>query len=99
MTSKGIRRLQAFSSAIRSNICAAFYHIQLTACSRGPSATAGLLVNFDESRHIIEMGEATRLKSDEQIKHRKDDMNDTTVSVCLFPLLSFSHYAVNCVTN
>ena len=27
-----------------SNMCAAFYQIQLTACSRGPSATAGLLV-------------------------------------------------------
>ena len=29
-----------------SNIYAVFYQIQLTACSRGPSATAGLLVFF-----------------------------------------------------
>jgi len=29
-----------------SNICSAFYQIQLTACSRGPSATAGLLSCF-----------------------------------------------------
>jgi len=44
MTSKSIRRLQAFSSAIRRTFCAAFHQIQLTACSCGSSATAGLLV-------------------------------------------------------
>ena len=31
-----------------SNICAAFYQLSLTACSRGPSATAGLLVFISE---------------------------------------------------
>ena len=29
-----------------SNICAVFYQIQLTACSRCPSVTAGLLVSL-----------------------------------------------------
>jgi len=33
-----------------SNICAAFYQIQLAACSRGFSATAGLLVHLLEYR-------------------------------------------------
>ena len=45
MTSKSIHLFkQAFPSAIHRTFCAAFYQIQLTACSRGPSATAGLLV-------------------------------------------------------
>ena len=42
MTSKGIRQLQAFSSAIRRT----FYQIHLTACSRGSSEAVGLLVLF-----------------------------------------------------
>ena len=46
MTSKGIRRLQTFLSAIHGTFCTAFYQIQLTACLRDPSATAGLLILF-----------------------------------------------------
>ena len=44
MTLKVIRQLQAFSSAIRGTFVQHFTRFQLTACLRGPSATAGLLV-------------------------------------------------------
>ena len=37
-------RLQAFSIAIHRTFVQYFTRFQLTACSRGPSATAGLLV-------------------------------------------------------
>ena len=40
---------------IPSNICAAFYQIQLTACSRGPSATAGLLVSKRQKQSALTM--------------------------------------------
>ena len=52
MTLKVIRRLQAFSSAIRRTFVQHFTRFQLTACSRGPSAIAGLLV-FSTVRHTI----------------------------------------------
>ena len=48
MTLKVIPRLQAFSSAIRRTFAQYFTRFQLTACSRGPSATAGLLVFISE---------------------------------------------------
>jgi len=41
-------RLQAFSSAIRRTFVQHFARFQLTARSRGPSATAGLLVFISE---------------------------------------------------
>jgi len=41
-----IRRLQAFSSAIRRTFVQRFTTFQLTACAHAPSATAGLLVTF-----------------------------------------------------
>ena len=44
MALKVIPRLQAFSSAIRRTFVQYFTRFQLTARSRGPSATAGLLV-------------------------------------------------------
>ena len=44
MTLKVICRLQAFSSAIRRTFVQHSTRFQLTACSRAPSATAGLLV-------------------------------------------------------
>ena len=44
MTLKVIPRLQAFSSAILRTFVQYFTRFQLTARSRGPSATAGLLV-------------------------------------------------------
>ena len=44
MTLKVIPRLQSFSSAIRRTFVQYFTRFQLTACSRGHSATAGLLV-------------------------------------------------------
>jgi len=44
MTLKVIRQLQAFSSAILRTFVQHFTRFQLTACSCGPSATAGLLV-------------------------------------------------------
>ena len=43
MTLEVILRLQAFSSAIRRTLVQ-YFIFQLTACSRGPSATAGLLM-------------------------------------------------------
>jgi len=49
MTLKVIHWLQAFSSAIRGIFVQHFTRFQLTACSRGPSATAGLLVYYQES--------------------------------------------------
>ena len=45
MTLKVIPLLQAFSSAIRRTFVQYFTRFQLTARSRGPSATAGLLVS------------------------------------------------------
>ena len=44
VTLKVIHRLQAFSSAIRQTFVQYFTRFQLTARSRSPSATAGLLV-------------------------------------------------------
>ena len=44
MTLKDIRRLPAFSSAIRRTFVLYFTKFRLRACSHGPSATAGLLV-------------------------------------------------------
>ena len=49
MTLKVIHRLQAFSSAIRRTFVQHFTRSQLTACSRGPSATVGLLVQQDNA--------------------------------------------------
>ena len=46
MTLKVKARLQAFSSAIRRTFVQHFTRFQLTARSRGPSATAGLLVLY-----------------------------------------------------
>ena len=46
-TVKVIRRLQAYSSAIRRTFVQHFTRFQLTACSCGASATAGLLVSVD----------------------------------------------------
>ena len=48
MTLKVIPVLQAFSSAIRRTFVQYFTRFQLTARSRGPSATAGLLVFISE---------------------------------------------------
>ena len=48
MTLKVIPRLQVFSSAIRRTIVHYFTRFQLTARSRGLSATAGLLVFISE---------------------------------------------------
>ena len=48
MTLKVIPVLQAFSSAIRRTFVQYFTRFQLTARSRGPSATAGLLVFIGE---------------------------------------------------
>ena len=48
MTLKVIPLLQAFSSAIRRTFVQYFTRFQLTARSRGPSATAGLLVFIGE---------------------------------------------------
>ena len=45
---EGHSRLQAFSSAIRRSFVLYFTRFQLTACSRGPSVTAGLLVFISE---------------------------------------------------
>ena len=44
MTLKVVHRLQAFSTAIRRTFVQHFTRFQLTACSQGPLATAGLLV-------------------------------------------------------
>ena len=48
---KVIRWLQVFSSAIRRTFVQYFTRFKLTACSRGPSATAGLLI-FSNSEHV-----------------------------------------------
>jgi len=46
MTLNVIYRLQAFSNAIRRTFVQHFTRFQLTACSRGSSASAELLVNI-----------------------------------------------------
>ena len=46
-----IHWLQTFSSAIRRTFVQYFTRFQLTACPRGPSATAGLLVLRSRTRH------------------------------------------------
>ena len=45
MTWKGNSLVAGLFKCNPSNICAAFYQIQLTACLRGPLATTGLLVS------------------------------------------------------
>ena len=54
--SQGHSPLQAFSSAIRRTFVQYFTTFQLTARSRGPSATAGLIVFIGEVALAI-MGE------------------------------------------
>ena len=53
MTLKVIRRLQTFSNATYRTRVPHFTTFQLTACSRGPSATAGLLVHSELSMYGI----------------------------------------------
>ena len=54
ITLKVIPPLQAFSSAIRRTFVQYFTRFQLTARSRGPSATAGLLVFISEVAQLWE---------------------------------------------
>ena len=50
---EGIRRLQAFSSAIRRTFVQYFARFQLTACSCSPSATAGLFVILEQYAYAV----------------------------------------------
>jgi len=61
MTLKVIHWLQAFSSAIRRTFVQHFTTVQLSACSRGPSATAGLFVRF--TMYIMGSKPAARLST------------------------------------
>jgi len=58
MTLKVIPRLQAFSSVIRRTFVLYFIRFQLTARSRGPSATAGLLILYKPLFGVVRDGHA-----------------------------------------
>jgi len=77
MILKVIRRLQAFSSAIRLSPVQHFTRFQLTACSRGPSATAGLLVK------IISLSESAENLRKFAVIHQ----DPTIPQVCLYTTL------------
>ena len=69
MTFKVIRPLQAFSSAICRTFVQHFTRFQVTACSRGPSAIAGLLVEVLDQTDIHTDGQTDRQTDIQPDKH------------------------------